>query len=97
MIDEELLAIHQRLDRLDAKLDQIVTALTSQVAICGPEREKLDTICHAVYGNGRDGLVTRLARLETARRVWGNVVAALLGLLSGVGVTLLAWLLGKSP
>jgi hypothetical protein len=48
-----------------------------------------------VYGNGRDGLMTRIVRLETVRRVWWNIAAAGLGLLSAIVASLVTWLLGR--
>jgi hypothetical protein len=76
-------------------LDQIVEALTQQVTICGPSRAKLESLCNTVYGNGRDGLVTRIDRLETVRRVAWHVAAVTLGLFSATVGSLITWLLGR--
>jgi hypothetical protein len=95
MTTDETLALHQRLDRLEDKLDQIATAVTRQVAVCGLSRGKFESLCETVYGNGREGLVTRVARLETVRKFWAAAAAALAGLFSGIVVTIVAWLLGK--
>ncbi len=95
MHSDDTASIHRRLDRLDRKLDQIVEAVTKQVTICGPSRERLDAVYATVYGNGRDGLMTRIVRLETVRRVWWNIAAAGLGLLSAIVASLVTWLLGR--
>lgn len=91
----DLAPIHQRLDRIEKKLDEVAVTLTRQVAVCRPARAQLDAVCQSVYGNGRDGLACRVARLETVRRVWGELAAAAIGLISGAGMTVLAWMLGK--
>jgi hypothetical protein len=88
-------SIYRRLDRLDSKLDQIMEAVTQQVTICGPARARLDTVCSTVYGNGREGLVTRIDRVETIRRVTWHTAAAALGLVSAILGSLITWLLGK--
>ncbi len=93
MNNEELRAIHKRLDRLESKLDDLLAPLSSQVALCEPCRQRLDTVFETIYGNGRDGLVTRVDRLELVRRLWGQLAAGVVGGLSGVLLTLLAWFL----
>ena len=95
MSGEELQSIYQRLERIEVKLDAIGAHVTQQTTICGPSRQRLDAVCTTIYGNGHEGLVTRVSRLETVRRLWANAAAASVGLLSGITLTVLAWLLGK--
>jgi hypothetical protein len=96
MHGDDMTSIYSRLDRLDGKLDQIMEAVTQQVTICGPSRAKLDAVCNTVYGNGRDGLVTRIDRLETIRRVAWHMAAATVGLLSAIVGSLITWLLARA-
>jgi hypothetical protein len=96
MQNDDMIPIYSRLDRLEAKLDQIVEALTQQVTICGPSRAKLESLCNTVYGNGRDGLITRIDRVETVRRVAWHVAAVTLGLVSAIAGSLITWLLGRT-
>jgi len=93
MSSAELQAIYNRLDRLESKLDDLLAPLSGQIALCEPCRERLDSVFETVYGNGRDGLVTRIDRLEMMRRWSGQIAAGLLGGLSGVLLTILAWAL----
>ena len=72
MTHDEAAAIHQRLDRLDQKLDKIVEAVTTQVAICSPTRAKLAALCETVYGNGQVGLLRKVERLETVAVIRGK-------------------------
>jgi hypothetical protein len=95
MTDGEFRDLDRRLQRLEQKVDVIVEAVTRQVTICAPTRARLDTMCKTVYGNGRDGLTSRVARLETVRRFWGSLAAGVLGLLSGTLLTVLAWVLNR--
>lgn len=95
MTSDELQMMSQRLDRLEQKLDEIFTLVTRQQAVCSPEHSKFEGVCMVLYGNGRDGLITRVARLETTRRMWGTLIAALFGLLSGMIVALTTWWLGR--
>ena len=95
MNTDEMQSIHQRLDRVEDKLNQIGEAVTRQVTLCGPARAKLDGLTQTLYGNGREGLLTRVDRLEMMRRIGTQVTAGVIGLLSGVALTLLGWLLEK--
>ena len=102
MTTEEIQMIHDRLDRQDKKLDRIMEAVTTQVAICGPSRERLGALCATVCGNGQDGLLRKVERLETAREIGGKGFWALVSLVSAVvsgtilatGGVLLNWLKG---
>lgn len=95
MTADELQALYHRLDRMDEKLDQVVTTISRRDGICAMSRERLDAVYVAVYGNGREGLQARVTRLETVRRLWATAASIVLGLLSGVCLTVLAWLLGR--
>jgi len=102
MTSEQAQAIHDRLDRQDEKLDRIVDAVTRQVAICGPTRARLDAVCETVYGDGQEGLIRKIERLETVREIgskgfWAlvSLVAAVIsGAILAIGGTLLAWMKG---
>ena len=102
MTHDEARALHERLDRQDEKLDKIVEAVTRQVAICGPARARLDAVCETVYGDGQDGLIRKIERLETAHEIGSKGFWALVSLVSAVvsgailaaGGTLLGWLKG---
>ena len=88
----------EKLDRHGEKLDQIMQAVTRQVAICEPTRERLNEVCDTIYGNGKDGLEGKVRVLETVREIGGKGFWALVGLVStiiagailAVGGTLLA-------
>jgi len=95
MTNDEHQAIHQRLDRHGEKLEQIIEALASHTAVCEPMQSRLEAIGLSLYGNGRAGLITRVDRLETSRRLAGQVVAVVVGLLTGAAGTALAWLLER--
>ena len=100
MTHDDAQAIHDRLDRQDEKLDRIVEAVTRQVAICGPTRARLAGVCESVYGNGQNGLIRKVERLETVRAMrskgfWAvvSLVSAIVsGAILAVGGTLLGWL-----
>jgi len=102
MTNDEVRALAERLDRQDEKLDRIVEAVTRQVAICGPTRARLDAVCQTVYGDGQDGLIRKIERLETVREIGSKGFWALVSLVAAVvsgailaaGGTLLAWLKG---
>jgi len=94
MTHDESQAIHDRLDRQgdkldkqDEKLDTIVEAVTKQVAICEPSRDRLEKVCETVYGNNGDGLKGKVKGLETAREIRGKgfwlLVACFLTVISG--------------
>ena len=99
MTHDEARALHERLDRQDEKLDRIVEAVTRQVAICGPTRARLDAVCLTVYGDGQDGLIRKIERLETVREIGSKGFWALVSLVAAVvsgailaaGGTLLGW------
>jgi len=92
---EEQQLFQQRLDRLDDKLDEIYAAVNQQQATCTAARSRLESVCLALYGNGRPGLLTRVDRLEMERRMWMNMLSGALGLVSGVAGTVITWLIGK--
>ena len=102
MTRDEARALHERLDRQDEKLDKIVEAVTRQVAVCGPTRARLDAVCDTVYGDGQNGLIRKVERLETVREIgskgfWAMVSlvsAVVSGAILAVGGTLLGWLKG---
>jgi len=50
---EEQQLFQQRLDRLDDKLDEIYAAVNQQQATCTAARSRLESVCLALYGNGR--------------------------------------------
>ncbi len=100
MTSEDLQSLHDRLDRLDDKLDRIAESVTRQVAICGPTRTRLDGLCHTVYGDGQEGLLRKVERLETVREIGSRGFWALVSLVSAVvsgaivtlGSTVLKWM-----
>ena len=103
MTNGESAAINDRLDRQEEKLDKVLDAVTRQVAICGPTRARLDAVCDTVYGDGSEGLVRKVERLETVREIgskgfWAlvSLVAAIIsGAILAIGGTLLAWMKGS--
>jgi len=92
-------AIHDRLDRQgdkldkqDEKLDRIVEAVTRQVAICEPSRDRLEKVCRVVYGNNGDGLKGKVKGLETVRKIRSKgfwvLVVCFLTVVSGTILTI---------
>lgn len=100
MTRDEIQSLHERLDRLDDKLDRIAEAITRQVAICGPSRARLEALGRTVFGDGQDGLVSKVERLETVREIGTRGFWALVSLVSAVvsgsilalGGTVLKWM-----
>jgi hypothetical protein len=95
MTTDELQMMSQRLDRLDQKLDEIFAASTRQQALCEPCQRKLDAVYVAIYGNGREGLLARVERLETVRRLSDALIVGLVGAISGIAVSVINWFLGR--
>lgn len=93
MTADELQAIYQRLDRHEQKLEQIMESVVAHTAVCEPMQSRLEAVSLSIYGNGRDGLTTRVDRLETTRRMAGQLIAAIVGLLTGAAGAAIAWLL----
>jgi hypothetical protein len=93
MTADDLQAIYQKLDRHEQKLEQMMESVVAHTAACEPMQSRLEAVCLSVYGNGRDGLMTRVDRLELTRRLAGQLIAALVGLLTGAAGTAVAWLL----
>jgi len=92
MSQDELQAINARLDREDEKLDQIMQAVTRQVAICEPTRTRVAALCDTVYGNGQDGLKGRVSTLETVRSSLRYGLTTMVALVSVmVAVTGVVW------
>ena len=102
LIGERITSVNLKLDALAMKLD----ALSQSVSGCQAKREHCmkvqNDIGQTVWGNGRDGLVGRTAKLEEVSRIGGKGFWALVSLLSAlvagavlaVGGTLLAWMKG---
>ena len=82
------------LQAINEKLERIMESLDSHASACELVQSRLEAISLSIYGNGRDGLITRVDRLETTRRMAGQLIAALVGLLTGAAGTAIAWLLG---
>ena len=69
--------------RLHEKVNAIKTdtALIQQSA--SHIKESTDNICNALYGNGKDGLITKVSNLFTILKIhWGVMVVILSGLLT---------------
>lgn len=92
MTHDDLQSIHQRLDILAERLSEIHAAVTAQQAVCQGARAKIERHEQLLLGNGREGIQTRLERLETVSALRGRgfwaAVAFLSALVSGLFVVL---------
>ena len=95
MSEEEYNIIDRRLQRLEEKLDVIMDAVTREAAMSVTARARLDGMYKTVYGNGTEGLISRVAHLEASRRFWASTAAAAMGLVIGSLLTVLTWLLDR--
>ena len=102
MTSEQLQLIYDRLDKQDEKLDHIMELAASLSAVCPQHRARLDALCATVHGNGHEGLVRKVERLETVREIGSRGFWALVSLVSAVvsgtilaaGGVLLNWIKG---
>lgn len=101
MNSDEAKAIYERVDVLAEKIDRLAAINAGQQATCRAMCTMLERTHSAVYGNG-DGLIRKVERLETARKIGGKGFWALVACLSAVvsgailaaGGALLAWMKG---
>ncbi len=84
MSNDEIRSLHERLDRLDDKLDRIAETVTRQAAICGTTRARLAALDATVCGDGQEGLLRKVERLETVHRIGSRGFWALVSLVSAV-------------
>ena len=78
------------------ELGRQITALTSLVKEAQEEHKKTYQHIYKIFnGNGEKGLVARVAENETANRVKWKIASAIMILLSGGLITVLAAILSK--
>ena len=98
-MERTLQTLTERLDRQDdkldhqnEKLDQIMQAVTRQAAVCETTRTRVAAVCDTVYGNGHDGLTSRVKTLETVRSSLRYGLTTMVALVSVmVAVTGVVW------
>lgn len=81
---DPLTRIHERLDDLFATSASIQTAVKAIEERCIPCRKLVDSHESILHGNGKDGLVTRMATAETGRTDT-LTVKAVISLIAAVG------------
>lgn len=74
----------ERLDRVEAKLDRIVEVTSRQEALTSLTLQRLETLNRTIFGNGEDGLLCKVERLETVRQIGSRGFWALVSLVSAV-------------
>ncbi len=74
----------ERLDRVEAKLDRIVEVTSRQEALTSLTLQRLETLNRTIFGNGEDGLLCKVERLETVRQIGSRGFWALVSLVAAV-------------
>ena len=99
MPNDDVLRLHERLDELGRKIDgqrEDMAALSKSIAardVAAKWCQEMNQRHNAtLYGNGHDGLCTRVDRIEQLRKiVWGLVGTVAGGLLTLAAALLQAW------
>lgn len=74
----------ERLDRLEGKLDRIAEATNRQEALTSLALQRLEALSRTIFGNGADGLLGKVERLETVRQIGSRGFWALVSLVSAI-------------
>lgn len=77
-------SIAERLDRLETKLDRIAEVVNRQEALSSLALQRLEALSRTIFGNGDDGLLCKVERLETARQIGSRGFWALVSLVSAI-------------
>lgn len=81
---EDLVRVHSRLDDLMSSNGEIKAAIERIEQRCEPCRKMVDTHQSAIYGNGKTGLLERVAAAETGRSDTLSVKSAI-ALIGAIG------------
>ena len=65
-----------RLSNVDDRLRNVETQLARAVTLLENQNELLERLDHEMYGNGHEGLKTRVAALERTEKRWARNVQA---------------------
>lgn len=95
MSTDDIKRIHNRMDSLEQVLRNMSDVLIRHTTLEDSAIEKLSEVRSTLYGNGKPGIVTRVDRLETTRKVWMQAATATIGFLSGLIATFLGIYLQK--
>jgi|GEM_PF-2374491 hypothetical protein len=74
----------ERLDRLESKLDRIAEVVNRQEALSSLALQRLEALSRTIFGNGQDGLLCKVERLETVRQIGSRGFWALVSLVSAI-------------
>ncbi len=74
----------ERLDRLETKLDRIAEVVNRQEALSSMALQRLEALSRTIFGNGDDGLLCKVERLETVRQIGSRGFWALVSLVSAI-------------
>lgn len=74
----------ERLDRLEGKLDRIAEVTNRQEALTSLALQRLEALSRTIFGNGDDGLLCKVERLETVRQIGSRGFWALVSLVSAI-------------
>lgn len=86
MTAEDSARLHQRIDTAVEKIEAAAERLTHIEAACPLHTERLVAVELSLFGNGKNGLMTRVDRIEQkARAVWAAIgmVVGLVGAAAG--------------
>ena len=67
MTDSDIAGVYKRLDSLSVRLSEIKRDITRIQNRCAPCSELVKMHQEAIDGNGKDGIRTKVTRLETGR------------------------------
>jgi len=74
----------ERLDRLESKLDRLAEHAARQESLTALAIQRLDSMSRTIFGNGDDGLLCKVERLETVRQIGSRGFWALVSLVSAI-------------
>ncbi|MCS7306269.1 MAG: hypothetical protein NZ602_14320 [Thermoguttaceae bacterium] len=74
----------ERLDRLEGKLDRIAEISTRQEALTSLALQRLEAMSRTIFGNGDDGLLCKVERLETVGQIGSRGFWAMVSLVSAI-------------
>ena len=60
---------------------------------CALHEDKIDNLWHAVFGNGKPGLVSRMDRMESKMDTAVSLLRWQIGIMVAIGVPVVLWIL----